>query len=110
MKSARNYAARWQENKYAQQLQQQACDRYGVSDRTAAAIATAASSDVGVITATDYSNVINRSKVKGARFEMRESSQSNPLHSDVRSLYFDGRKTRPWKTFWKRTASIIAGF
>ena len=60
-----------------------ACDRHGVSDRAAAATATAALIDVGVVTATDYSEVIDRSKVRRSRFKMRELLRSNPQHGDV---------------------------
>lgn len=44
-----------------------ACDRHGLSDRSAAAIATAVLEDIGVVTDVDSSNVIDRSKIRRER-------------------------------------------
>jgi hypothetical protein len=76
------------------------CDRYGVSDRSAAAIASAVLQDIGVVTTEDKSKVIDRSKVRRERQENRSNLQDDGL--DVLStnkltgtgLYFDGRKDK----------------
>ncbi|CAG9834785.1 unnamed protein product [Diabrotica balteata] len=44
------------------------CDRHGISDRSAAALASAVLTDIGIITSADSSNVIDKNKVR------RESS------------------------------------
>ena len=69
-----------------------ACDRHQVSDRAAAAIASAVLQDFGVITQEETSSVIDRSKVRRARQAKRQSIQKTDLDGVVRSLYFDGRK------------------
>ena len=45
------------------------CDKHSVSDRAAAAIAAAASGDVGDVTVTDYSKIIDRGKVRQAKLK-----------------------------------------
>ena len=68
-----------------------ACDRYGVSDRSAAAVATAVLEDFGVVNAFDTSNVIDLSKIR--RECKRKRSQLKPSQDSklVRGIYFDGR-------------------
>ena len=48
-----------------------ACDRTGVSDRSAAIIASAVLQDFGVVTSDDKSFVVDRSKVRRERTKMR---------------------------------------
>lgn len=67
------------------------CDRYGVSDRCAASIVTATLQDVGLVTATDTSLVIDRSKLRRSRKKIRKSLKSEMCDA-VKGLYFDGRK------------------
>ena len=86
-----------------------ACDRYGVSDRSAAAIATAVLEDFGVVNAFDTSNVIDPSKIRRER--KRKRSQLKPSQDSklVRGIYFDGRKdktlenTKEGSKFYRRT-------
>lgn len=70
------------------------CDRYGLSDRAAAAVASAVLQDFGIVTSENISNVIDRSKLRRERSklrgEMSEESNLNP----IKALYFDGRKDR----------------
>jgi hypothetical protein len=54
------------------------CDRYGFSDRSAAAIASAILKDVGLIHEGNNSKVIDRSKVRRERKKLR-----NQLQTDV---------------------------
>ncbi|KAK4883451.1 hypothetical protein RN001_006770 [Aquatica leii] len=55
----------------------QLCDRYRLSDRSAAAIASAVLKDVGIISEEDKMNVVDRSKVRRARVKSRQRFQDN---------------------------------
>lgn len=69
------------------------CDRYGVSERAAAAIASSVLEDIGLITDTEASNVIDRYKIRRERYRSRKSLQANQLNTDqLHGIYFDGRK------------------
>ncbi|KAK5649767.1 hypothetical protein RI129_000796 [Pyrocoelia pectoralis] len=72
------------------------CDRYGLSDRSAAAIATAVLQDVGVVSSEDTTNVIDRSKVRRARSKNRENIQQQHgfCLNNIAALYFDGKKDK----------------
>lgn len=48
-----------------------ACDRHGMSDRSAAAVASAVLEDCGLVTADDISNVIDKNKVRREREKTR---------------------------------------
>ena len=69
-----------------------ACDRYMVSDRSAAAIASAVLEDVGLISSEDLTQVIDRNKIRRARSTTRENQK--PQQVEITSLYFDGRKDK----------------
>lgn len=74
-----------------------ACDRTGVSDRSASIIASAVLQDVGLISEQDTSKVIDRSKLRRERKKNREDLQSSWLASPeniMTGLYFDGRKDK----------------
>jgi hypothetical protein len=68
------------------------CDRYGISDRASAAIASAVLTDVGFISKEDRTRVIDRSKVRRERKRKREMLQLQAQNHTLRGLYFDGRK------------------
>lgn len=72
------------------------CDRTGISDRSAAAIASAVLEDVGLIKNEDKTKVIDRMKVrrqrKNLRSNLQKQSRSEPLK--IRGLYFDGRRDK----------------
>ena len=71
------------------------CDRYAISDRSAAAVASAALHDVGMVSA-DKTGIIDRNKVWRSRSRNREELQKS--RSDVlHGLYFDGRKDKTLK-------------
>nr|CAI5841856.1 unnamed protein product [Callosobruchus analis] len=55
------------------------CDRTGVSDRAAAMLASAVLHDVGIITKDDKSQVIDRSKIRRARKNVRNAIQHNAI-------------------------------
>lgn len=69
-------------------------DRYGVSERATAAIASSVLEDIGIITERDSSQVIDRYKIcrekSCNRTELQNKSQK--AIEQLNSLYFDGRK------------------
>ena len=68
-------------------------DRFGISNRAAAAIATAVLIDLGVVTNTDQSKVIDKNKLKRERMKLRKQLMDNDNQTmNVTSIYFDGRK------------------
>ena len=71
-----------------------ACDRYEVSDRAGAAIASAVLKDFGIIAENDMTFVVDRSKLRRERNRHREAIRQKELesYSKVDSIYVDGRK------------------
>ena len=86
-----------------------ACDRHGISDRSAAAIATAVLEDLGVVTESDSCNIIDRSKIRRERKRKRCELQPTQESKVVRGIYFDGRKdttlknVREGSKYYRRT-------
>lgn len=68
-----------------------ACDRTGVSDRAAAIIASAVLEDLQIVTSSDSSKIIDRSKIRRARKRKRSEYQGGNKEV-ITGLYFDGRK------------------
>lgn len=68
--------------------------QHGLSDRSAAAVASSVLEDVGLISPEDTSHVIDRCKVRRERKKNRCNMQLQGNLSDVQlcGLYFDGRK------------------
>ncbi|XP_050309269.1 uncharacterized protein LOC126745454 [Anthonomus grandis grandis] len=69
-------------------------DRYAVSDRAGAAIASAVLQDYGIISSEDSQNIIDRHKVRRARQKKRQELQKTSKIGLLRGLYFDGRKDK----------------
>jgi len=69
-----------------------ACDRLGISDRAAAAIAAAVLQDFGIVSKEDSFKVVDRNKVRRSRLKNRDETQKRSRSNLLRSLYFDGRK------------------
>ena len=71
-----------------------ACERIGVSDRSAAMIFSSVLQDYGIISADASSDVIDRSKIRRSRNDIRkEVNASAKINAaEIQSLYFDGRK------------------
>ena len=71
-------------------------DRFGISDRATAALATALLVDFGIITNEDRSSIIDKNKIRRERKKMREKlrirSKKNETMNGITSVYFDGRK------------------
>ncbi|KAK0048904.1 hypothetical protein Bpfe_021670 [Biomphalaria pfeifferi] len=69
-------------------------DRYGISDRAAASLATAVLIDVGFITKQNQSFVIDKNKVHRERLNLRKGLQRDMRQSPkgITSIYFDGRR------------------
>ncbi|CAG5054232.1 unnamed protein product [Parnassius apollo] len=72
-------------------------DRYGISDCAGAAIVSATLQDNGLVTESDTSSVIDRSKIRRARAQTRSSRAAvNVLNGDdtLVCISFDGRKDK----------------
>uniref|UniRef100_A0A6P7H9T0 Uncharacterized protein LOC114349245 n=1 Tax=Diabrotica virgifera virgifera TaxID=50390 RepID=A0A6P7H9T0_DIAVI len=69
------------------------CDRYGVSDRSAASLSSALLQDLGIINEQDTSKIIDRNKVRREREKHRKELQNENMEV-VEALYFDGRKDK----------------
>lgn len=74
------------------------CDRYGVSDRAAAAIASAVLHDI-----RSNIQVIDKSKLRRERKKVRDDVMSKQKCTDIPALYFDGRKDKTLKIVKKGT-------
>ena len=75
-----------------------AAERYGVSNRAAAAIINGFQMDVGRITERDRTKIIDPKKIWRARERVRQETACEAAEclteSGLHSLYFDGRKDR----------------
>src|ERR1700761_1588504 len=73
-----------------------ATERYGISDRAAADIASSVLTDFGIGTTDDNSEVIDRSKLRRERKKLRVELYSEAADSEanLRGLYFDGRNDK----------------
>lgn len=67
-------------------------DRFGVSHRATAAIATAVLVDFGLITEDDQHLIIDHHKVFRAREKLRNQQMQSLTFDDIEALYFDGKK------------------
>lgn len=69
-------------------------DRFGVSDRATAAIASSLLQDFGIITETEHSNVIDKNKIRRGKKVIRTELQvqNQAELNTFQGLYFDGRK------------------
>ncbi|CAH1106918.1 unnamed protein product [Psylliodes chrysocephalus] len=67
-------------------------DRYAISDRAGAAIASAVLQDYGLVSDRSSENVIDRHKIRKARQKNRNNLQTVSNSILKRGLYFDGRK------------------
>ena len=68
------------------------CDRFGISDRATAAIASSVLKDDGIITKSDTTRVVDKSKIRRERARTRSSLKDSESNIILRGLYFDGRK------------------
>ena len=70
------------------------CEKFGISDRAGAAIATATLKAFGIATDTNKTNVIDRSKLRRERQKYREEIQKDEelQFGAVDGIYIDGRK------------------
>ena len=68
-------------------------DRFGVSDRATAAIASSVLHDLGMISEKDSSLVIDKSKIRREKQKTREAVVQEMHRLTVtKGIYFDGRK------------------
>lgn len=70
------------------------CDRFGVSDRWATAVATALLKDVGIVHEIDTSQVIDRNKARRSRDKIRNELVATRNLETIEALYFDSRKDK----------------
>lgn len=78
------------------------CDRWGLSDRGAAAVSSALLQDLGIVHENDTASIIDRSKIRRERQKCRSKFQCDSGENEVlRSIYFDGRKDPSRKTIIK---------
>lgn len=78
------------------------CDRYGVSDRAAAAIVSSVlctTSDAN--SEAQSTNVVDRMKLRRIRQKVREQVLTEERVTEIPALYFDGRKDKTAKTILK---------
>ena len=71
-----------------------ACERFQVSDRAGAAIASAVLVNYGVITADQRENVIDKNKLRAAITRLRKETKKDEENKfeQVKGIGFDGRK------------------
>ena len=71
-----------------------ACERTGVSDRSAAMISSSVLQDYGIISADSFEDVIDRNKIRRSKNDIRKEVNAFAKNnaSEIQSLYFDGRK------------------
>ena len=71
-----------------------ACERFQMSDRAGAAIASAVLVDYGVIIADQRENVIDKNKLRAAITRLRKETNKNEekQFEQVKGIGFDGRK------------------
>jgi hypothetical protein len=71
-------------------------DKYGISDRATASLATAVLIDFGIVTKADRSLVVDNNKVHRERMKFRKSLQKGRSHSteNITSIYFEGRRDK----------------
>lgn len=67
-------------------------DRYGVSDRATAAIASSVLHDFGLVTDSDVSHVVDKNKVRREKQNVRNTLSNKSDEFPLKGLYFDGRK------------------
>lgn len=66
-------------------------DRYNISDRVAAAIATATLVDFGLVSPDNRLHVIDKNKIRRERESYRDALVKNLSFDGIQGLYFDGR-------------------
>lgn len=70
------------------------CDRYGLSTRSAAAVASAVLADIGLVSTEDISLVIDKNKIHRAVSKARREVSKEIGGIIIKSIYFDGRKDK----------------
>ena len=76
------------------------CDRYGISDRAAAALANAIMTDLEIIDEKRTKNVIDKSKIRRERTRVRNQSvmeKNKDISGGIKCIGFDGKRDRKTK-------------
>uniref|UniRef100_A0A2S2QQI7 DUF4371 domain-containing protein n=1 Tax=Sipha flava TaxID=143950 RepID=A0A2S2QQI7_9HEMI len=71
-------------------------DRYGLSDRPSAAIASCVLQDVGMIKEGDHSLVIDKNNVRREKNKIRDYLQKKSPNTKILEVYFDSRKNNTY--------------
>ncbi|CAH0552762.1 unnamed protein product [Brassicogethes aeneus] len=69
-------------------------DRYRLSDRAAADIASSVLEDIGIINSENISQAIDKNKLRRERSKVRHLLQQQANSTSLVGLYFDGRKDK----------------
>ena len=80
-------------------------DRYGISDRAAAALASSVLEDVGLVESADMSRVVDKNKVRRRRMKARHVLSQQPQGLLVHGLYLDRRKGNTLVSVKRETSS-----
>lgn len=68
-------------------------DRFGISDRATAAIASSVLFDLGMVSESDTSLVIDKNKIRREKQKARQAIKEKDLeNTETKGIYFDGRK------------------
>lgn len=70
------------------------CDRTGISNRSAALLATSVLQDHGIISEENKDSIIDRHKVSRQRSKSRKTQKDSKQQIPIKALYFDGRKDK----------------
>ena len=86
----------------------QITERYQISDRAAAALANAVLTDVGIITKSQKTYIIDKSKLRRERQKYREQIRQDQamFYEQVNGVYVDGRKDATWTTTYLESGKI----
>lgn len=69
-------------------------DRYDVSDRSTAAIASGVLHDVGIVPNCDISQVVDKCKLRREKHNIRADLSNSLTENKLQGLYFDDRKDK----------------
>ncbi|CAH1113451.1 unnamed protein product [Psylliodes chrysocephalus] len=70
------------------------CDRYGLSDRSAATVATAFLQDIGIVKKESSVQIIDKNKLRKAREHLRTKIIKLIDCEPITAMYYDGRKNK----------------
>nr|CAD7445688.1 unnamed protein product [Timema bartmani] len=69
-------------------------DRYGVADRATVASASSLLQDIGVVSNSDYTHIVDKNKLRREKECNRTELQVEATNEELKGIYFDGRKDK----------------